>query len=154
MSVFPGCRLQPCRVPALPGWGHGPGGFPECPRAPLGRQPQSQLGTACVPGRGDTGSSFPWAAPDASLSTDRQSRCCGAQPQPESGVGPAPEPAGESGPGAQGRGRRWGLALEGSRLLRRSGSVPCPSARASCRGSAPHMKGLLGARAVPWHPRQ
>lgn len=40
----------------------------------------------CVLGRGDTGSCFPCVVPDASLSTDHQSRSCSARPQSQEWV--------------------------------------------------------------------
>lgn len=144
----------------FPGWGHSLGSFPVCPRAPLGKpNPEACLwAQLCVLGRGDP---FPCVVPDASLSTDHQSRSCAARPRSREWVWDLHQSPVLVSLVCEPQGRGCDLvplwSLRAHTCSGRGGSLPCPSIHpsihASCQGSAPHMKGLLSTRAVPCYPQ-
>lgn len=114
----------------FPGWGHGLGSFPVCPRAPLGKpNPEACLwAQLCVLGRGDP---FPCVVPDASLSTDHQSRSCAARPRSREWVWDLHQSPVLVSLVCEPQGRGCDLvplwSLRAHTCSGRGGSLPCPS---------------------------
>lgn len=141
MSVFPGCRLQPCSVPAQDG---GLGAFLCAP---------GWFGDRAVCWGGHTGSSWPELFLML-LSPQSISAALQSEAMVLAGCGTAPEPcAGESALSPR-AGRGFcvpsGEAEEGVFCA----SMFCASIPAwLVLGLSPHLKGLLSTTAVPCYPQ-